>query len=154
MSSSSIASILIVDDDQRTLTAMRELFECLGQNLVLADSEEAALRCVLKDDFAVILLDARMQGIDGFETARLIRQRHRSRHTPIIFVTGAHDDLGSMFRGYEVGAVDYIVKSLIPEVLKSKISVFINLHARNAALVRKLPSMGPSKLRISTLRLS
>src|SRR5437870_4722262 len=113
--------------------AMRELLKCLGQNLVLANSGEEALRCVLKDDFAVILLDARMPGIDGFETARLIRECQRSRHTPIIFVTGARDDLGSMFRGYEVGAVDYIVKPLIPEVLKSKISVFINLYAENAS---------------------
>ena len=145
MSSSAIASILIVDDDQRNLMAMRELLHCLGQNLVLADSGEGALRCVLKDDFAVILLDARMPGIDGFETARLIRQRHRSRHTPIIFVTGAHDDLGSMFRGYEVGAVDYIVKPLIPEVLKSKISVFINLYAKNAALVKEIAEHEPKQ---------
>jgi CRP/FNR family transcriptional regulator, cyclic AMP receptor protein len=145
MSSSSFASILVVDDDQRTLMAMRELLQCLGQNLVLANSGEEALRCVLKDDFAVILLDARMPGIDGFETARLIRECQRSRHTPIIFVTGARDDLGSMFRGYEVGAVDYIVKPLIPEVLKSKISVFINLYAKNAALVKEIAEHKPEQ---------
>ena len=145
MSNASIASILIVDDDKRNLIAMQELLQCLGQNLVLADSGEAALRCVLKDDFAVILLDARMPGIDGFETARLIRERQRSRHTPIIFVTAARDDLGSMFRGYEVGAVDYIVKPLIPEVLKSKISVFINLHAKNAALVKEIAEHKPKQ---------
>lgn len=144
MSSSSIASILIVDDDQRNLMAMQELLQCLGQNLVLANSGEAALRCVLKDDFAVILLDARMPGIDGFETATLIRERQRSRHIPIIFVT-AHDDLGSMFRGYEVGAVDYIVKPLIPEVLKSKISVFINLYAKNAALGMEITEHEPER---------
>jgi CheY-like chemotaxis protein len=143
MSKSSVASVLIVDDDPRNLMAMRELLQCLGQNLVLADSGEEALRCVLKDDFAVILLDARMPGIDGFETARLIRERQRSRHTPIIFVTGAHDDLGSMFRGYEVGAVDYIVKPLIPEVLKSKLSVFINLYAKNAASVKEIAEHNP-----------
>ena len=145
MSNSSFASILVVDDDQRTLMAMRELLRCLGQNLVLANSGEEALRCVLKDDFAVILLDARMPGIDGFETARLIRECQRSRHTPIIFVTGARDDLGSMFRGYEVGAVDYIVKPLIPEVLKSKISVFINLYAENAALVKEIAEHKPEQ---------
>ena len=145
MSSSSFASILVVDDDQRTLMAMRELLQCLGQNLVLANSGEEALRCVLKEDFAVILLDARMPGIDGFETARLIRECERSRHTPIIFVTGARDDLGSMFRGYEVGAVDYIVKPLIPEVLKSKISVFINLYAKNAALVKEIAEHKPEQ---------
>jgi CheY-like chemotaxis protein len=116
MSRSSVASILIVDDDRRNLMALQELLQGLGQ-LVLAHSGEEALRCVLKQEFAVILLDVRMPGVDGFETARLIRERQRSRHTPVIFVTGATEDVGSMFRGYEVGAVDYIVKPLIPEVL-------------------------------------
>ncbi|HKC31092.1 MAG TPA: response regulator, partial [Burkholderiales bacterium] len=112
MSSSSAASILIVDDDRGNLMALHELLQGLGQNLVLANSGEEALRCVLKHDFAVVLLDVRMPGIDGFETARLIRERHRSRHTPIIFVTGAPEDVGSMFRGYEMGAADYIFKPL------------------------------------------
>src|SRR5438093_4347561 len=138
MSSSSLASILVVDDDQRTLMAMRELLQCLGQKLVLANSGEEALRCVSKDDFAVILLDARMPGIDGFETARLIRERQRSRHTPIIFVTGAYEDVHSMFRGYEAGAVDYIVKPLVPEILKSKLSVFVELYNKNAVLIREI----------------
>jgi signal transduction histidine kinase len=138
ISGSMIANILIVDDDRKNLMALQELLRSLGQNLVLANSGEEALRCVLKDDFAVILLDARMPGVDGFETARLIRERPRSRHTPIIFVTGALEDVGSMFRGYEVGAVDYMIKPLVPEVLKSKISVFIELYAKNAALVREI----------------
>jgi signal transduction histidine kinase len=134
MSGSSVASILIVDDDRRNLMALQELLQGLGQNLVLAHSGEEALRCVLKQEFAVILLDVRMPGVDGFETARLIRERKRSRHTPVIFVTGATEEVGSMFRGYEVGAVDYIVKPLIPEVLKSKVAVFIELYAKNAEL--------------------
>ncbi|MGH8642394.1 MAG: ATP-binding response regulator [Burkholderiales bacterium] len=134
----SVASILIVDDDQGNLKAMQELLRGLGQNLVLANSGEAALRRVLKEDFAVILLDARMPGVDGFETAKLIRERQRSRHTPIIFVTGAYEDVGSVFRGYEVGAVDYIVKPIDPRVLKSKVSVFVELHAKNAALHREI----------------
>jgi signal transduction histidine kinase len=138
MPDSSHASILIVDDDQRNLVALQELLRGLGQNLVLANSGEKALRCVLKGDFAVILLDVRMPGVDGFETARLIRERERSRHTPIIFLTGAYEDVGSVLRGYEVGAVDYIVKPLNPEVLKSKISVFIELYAKNAALVSEI----------------
>src|SRR6195256_3653243 len=136
MSSSSVASILIVDDDRGNLMALQELLQGLGQNLVLAHSGEEALRCVLKQDFAVILLDVRMPGVDGFETARLIRERQRSRHTPVIFVTGATEDVGSVFRGYEVGAVDYIVKPLIPEVLKSKVAVFIELYAKNVALAQ------------------
>jgi signal transduction histidine kinase len=138
MSTSSVASILIVDDDQGNLMALQELLRGLGQKLVLANSGEEALRCVLKDDFAVILLDARMPGVDGFEAAKLIRERPRSRHTPIIFITGAYEDVGSVFRGYEVGAVDYIVKPLDPQVLKSKISVFIELDAKNAALTREV----------------
>lgn len=136
--SAAVASILVVDDDPRNLAAMRELLQDLGQGLVLANSGEEALRRVLKDDFAVILMDVRMPGLDGFQTAKLIRERERSRHTPIIFVTGASEDLASIFRGYEVGAVDYIVKPLIPEVLKSKVSVFIELYAKNAALVREI----------------
>jgi signal transduction histidine kinase len=106
--------------------------------VVLAASGEEALRCVLNQDFAVILLDARMPGVDGFETARLIRERERSRNTPIIFLTAAYEDLHSMFRGYEVGAVDYIVKPLIPEVLQSKISVFVELYNKNAVLIREI----------------
>ena len=142
MSGSSVASILIVDDDRRNLMALQELLQDLGQNLVLADSGEEALRCVLKQEFAVILLDVRMPGVDGFETARLIRERQRSRHTPVIFVTAATEDVTSMFRGYEVGAVDYIVKPLVPEVLKSKVAVFIELYAKNAALVREIAEIG------------
>ncbi|HEU0290865.1 MAG TPA: response regulator [Burkholderiales bacterium] len=138
MSDASVASVLLVDDDKRSLMALQELLGGLGQNLVLAHSGEEALRCILKDDFAVILLDVRMPGLDGFQTARLIRERQRSRYTPIIFLTGVSEDLDSIFRGYQVGAVDYIVKPLIPEVLKSKISVFVELYAKSAALVKEI----------------
>ena len=153
--SGSLASILIVDDDRRNLMALQELLQGLGQNLVLAHSGEEALRCVLKQEFAVILLDVRMPGVDGFETARLIRERQRSRHTPVIFVTAAPEDVASMFRGYEVGAVDYIVKPLIPEVLKSKVAVFIELYAKNAALVQTGERLRESEenLRALTARL-
>ena len=138
MPAAAVASVLVVDDDPRSLMALQEVLQRRELKLVLADSGEAALRCVLKDDFAVILLDARMPGLDGFETARLIRQRPRSRHTPIIFITGVSEDLASVFRGYEVGAVDYIVKPADPQVLKSKVSVFVELHAVNAALLREI----------------
>lgn len=150
MSAVSVASILIVDDDRGNLTALQELLQGLGQRLVLADSGEGALRCVLRDDFAVILLDARMPGVDGFETARLIRERPRSRHTPIIFITGAYEDLGSVFRGYEVGAVDYIFKPLDPQVLKSKVSVFVELHAKNAALHQEIAEHKRTEQRLRT----
>ena len=99
-----------------------------------AQSGEEALRLALKNDFAVILLDVRMPGIDGFETAQLIRGRERSRLTPIIFLTAAADEMTSMFRGYEVGAVDYLMKPVVPEVLKSKVSVFVELHRKSERL--------------------
>jgi signal transduction histidine kinase len=132
------ASVLLVDDDARNLMALRELLQDLGLNLVLANSGEAALRCVLKEDFAVILLDVRMPGLDGFEVAGLIRERPRLRHTPIIFLTGMQADPHSIFRGYKAGAVDYIVKPFVPEVLKSKVLVFVELYEKNAALGREI----------------
>src|SRR6185436_2884097 len=114
----SIASVLAVDDDPGSLTALRGLLGDLPSiRVVTARSGEEALRHVLQEDFAVILMDARMPGVDGFEAARLIRERERSRHTPIIFLTGAYEDVHSVFRGYEAGAVDYLVKPLVPEVL-------------------------------------
>jgi signal transduction histidine kinase len=132
------ASILIVDDDPHSLFALQELLQSFAQTVVAANSGKDALRCVLQQDFAAILLDARMPGIDGFETARLIRKSERSRHTPIIFLTGAYEDVHSVFRGYEAGAVDYIVKPLTPQILKSKLSVFVELHNKNAALLREI----------------
>src|SRR4029077_2380759 len=109
-----------------------------GHTVVTAASGDEALRCILKQDFAVILLDARMPGVDGFETARMIRERERSRHTPIIFLTGEYEDLSSMFRGYEAGAVDYLVKPLVPEGLTFKISVFVDLYNKNFELTREI----------------
>jgi signal transduction histidine kinase len=128
------AKILLVDDEPKSLYALQQLLATLEQNLMIAQSGEEALRLALKNDFAVILLDVRMPGIDGFETARLIRSRERSRSTPIIFLTAAADEMNSMFRGYEVGAVDYLMKPVVPEVLKSKVSVFVELHGKSERL--------------------
>jgi signal transduction histidine kinase len=128
------AKILVVDDEPKSLFALQELLSQLGQNLMIAQSGEEALRLALRNDFAVMLLDVRMPGIDGFETARLIRSRERSRLTPIIFLTAAADEMTSMFRGYEVGAVDYLMKPVVPEVLKSKVSVFVELHMKSERL--------------------
>ena len=129
-----------MDDDPKSLLAIEALLSGSGSsvNVVTASSGEDALRRVLERDFAVILLDARMPGIDGFATARLIHARDRSRHTPIIFLTGEYDDARSIFRGYEAGAVDYIVKPPVPEMLRSKISVFVELHNKSAALHREI----------------
>jgi signal transduction histidine kinase len=128
------ANILLVDDEPKSLYALQQLLSTLKQNLMIAQSGEEALRLALKNDFAVILLDVRMPGIDGFETARLIRSRERSRLTPIIFLTAAADEMASMFRGYEVGAVDYLMKPVVPEVLKSKVAVFVELHRKSERL--------------------
>jgi len=130
----SAANILLVDDEPKSLFALQELLSTLGENLLTAASGEEALRHALKNDFAVILLDVRMPGIDGFETARLIRNRERSRLTPIIFLTAAADEMTSMFRGYEVGAVDYLMKPVVPEVLKSKVAVFVELFRKTERL--------------------
>src|SRR2546423_1644223 len=125
------AKILLVDDEPKSLFALQELLSTLGQNLMIAQSGEEALRLALKNDFAVILLDVRMPGIDGFETARLIRSRERSRLTPIIFLTAAADEMTSMFRGYEAGAVDYLQKPVVPEILKAKVAVFVELIGKS-----------------------
>ena len=128
------ASVLVVDDDAKSLMAMRELLQAPGLKVVVANSGQQALECILRDDFAVALLDARMPIMDGFETARRMREHERARQTPIIFLTGAYEDPPSMFRGYEAGAVDYIVKPPVPEILRSKIGVFVELYNKSADL--------------------
>src|SRR4030095_2927205 len=111
-----------VDDDTRALMGMGEILKTLGARLVTAGSGEEALRKGLAEAFAALLLDVHRPGIDGFTPAKLIRERKRSRYTPIIFLTAAApEDLSAMFRGYQAGAVDYIVKPVIPEVLRSKL---------------------------------
>jgi signal transduction histidine kinase len=128
------AKILLVDDEQKSLYALEQLLSPLGDELLTAASGEEALKLALKHDFAVILLDVRMPGIDGFETAQMIRGRERSRLTPVIFLTAAADEMTSMFRGYEVGAVDFLMKPVVPEVLLSKVAVFVELHRKSERL--------------------
>ena len=132
------ASILIVDDDAASRLAMESMIKPLGARIVMASSGEEALRRVLDEDFAAILMDVRMPGIDGFTTARMIRERNISRHTPIIFMTAFKEDLTSMFRGYQAGAVDYMEKPVIAEILRSKLSVFMGLHDLNHILSAEL----------------
>jgi signal transduction histidine kinase len=150
MADSPHASILIVDDDEKSLVAMEAVLRSLGSRLVTARSGEEGLRKVLDDDFAAILMDVRMPGIDGFTTARMIRERKRSRYTPIIFLTAAQEDLASMFRGYQAGAVDYIVKPVIPEVLRSKLAVFVGLHDMNRMLNAELAERALTEQRLRT----
>ena len=133
-SQSSKVNILLVDDEPKNLFALRELLAPLRQNIITAPNGEEALRVALKHDLAVILLDVRMPVMDGFETARMLRGRERSRTTPIVFLTAAAEEMDSVFRGYEVGAVDYLIKPIVPEVLKSKVSVFVELERKNRQL--------------------
>ncbi len=121
------ANILIVDDLPEKLLVFRTILEDLGQNLVLVRSGADALREVLHREFAVIMLDVNMPGIDGFETAALIRQHRRSAHTPIIFITSYVDEMQTA-RGYSLGAVDYILSPPVPAVLRSKVGVFVSLY--------------------------
>ena len=113
------AHILLVDDHPENLLALEAILSDLGQPLVKSQSGREALRHLLATDFAVILLDVHMPDMDGFETARLIRQREKSRHIPIIFLTALDRSDEWMFRGYAVGAVDYLFKPFVPEVLNA-----------------------------------
>ncbi|HET7400713.1 MAG TPA: response regulator [Usitatibacter sp.] len=144
------ASILVVDDDAAGLLAMESILGSLGARIVTALSGEAALKRVLEEDFAAILMDVQMPGIDGFTTARMIRERNRSRNTPIIFMTAAQEDLASMFRSYRAGAVDYLVKPVIPEVVRSKLAFFVGVHDMNRMLSAELAERALTEQRLRT----
>ncbi|BCG83713.1 hypothetical protein MesoLj113b_72550 (plasmid) [Mesorhizobium sp. 113-3-3] len=130
------ARILAVDDDERNLLAISEVLASTG-DVICAQSGEEALRFLLKEDFAIILLDVLMPGIDGYETAALIRQREQSKRTPIIFLTAINKEQAHMLRGYDVGAVDYVFKPFDPIMLRSKVAVFVDLHEKTAEIKRK-----------------
>lgn len=127
-------NILLVDDQPKNLLALSAILDSPELNLVKADSGIQALRCLLNQDFAVILLDVQMPNMDGFETAALIRQRERSRHTPIIFITALNRDSTHVERGYSLGAVDYLLKPFAPEIIKSKVTVFVELFKKTQLL--------------------
>ena len=124
-------NILLVDDRPDKLLAVETIIAELDQNIVKARSGQEALRYLLQTDVAVILLDVNMPGLDGFETAALIRQRKKSEHTPIIFLTAVSDTETHVSRGYSLGAVDYILAPVLPDVLRTKVSVFVELHKKN-----------------------
>lgn len=125
-------NVLIVDDDNNKLKLMEEILSVLDIKIMKANSGNEAFRILMKNDFAVILLDVKMPGIDGFETAELIRKRTRSQNTPIIFITSYSPDEINVKKGYSLGSVDYIFAPINPEILKSKVSVFVKLANLNA----------------------
>jgi len=130
-------NILVVDDRPDKLLALEAVLADLGENIVRATSGKEALRCLLQQDFAVILLDVNMPGMDGFETATLIRQRPRSELTPIIFVSAVNDNENHVSRGYSLGAVDYIGTPIVSEILRAKVSVFVDLYRKTAQIQRQ-----------------
>src|SRR5213076_2348958 len=133
------AKILLVDDSPENLVSLEAALYGLGQDLIMAQSGMEALRHLLNDDFAAILLDVKMPEMDGFEAAELIRARRRSRHTPILFLTAYRND-AQLFRGYDLGAVDFLFKPIVPEILRSKVAVFTEM-ARNTELLREQASV-------------
>jgi CheY-like chemotaxis protein len=137
------AKILLVDDRQENLLALEAILSSLDQVLVRANSGEEALKALLVDEFAVILLDVQMPGLDGFETAGHIKRREKTKDIPIIFLTAINNEPHHAFRGYAAGAVDYISKPFDPWVLRAKVSVFVDLYMKDrqireqAALLRR-----------------
>ena len=130
------ARLLVVDDHAPNLLTLEATLGDLGE-VVKAHSGEEALLHLLREDFALILLDVQMPGLDGFETARLIKERERSRFIPIIFLTARSRDASHVFRGYAQGAVDYVLKPFAPEILRSKVSVFVELFHKEEQLKRQ-----------------
>lgn len=127
---SAVSNILLVDDNPANLLALEAVLEPLGQRLVKAQSGEEALRHLLREPFALVLLDVQMPGLDGFETARLIRQRAHHQRLPILFITAVSRDEAHVRRGYEHGAVDYILKPFDPDILRTKVSTFVGMYGR------------------------
>jgi anti-anti-sigma factor len=136
------AGILVVDDRRSNLVALEALLEPLGRRIRLAESGEEALRILLAERFALILLDVQMPEMDGFELARYIRERPQTRRTPIIFVTAVSTATQHIFDGYQAGAVDYLLKPVDPVILRSKVSVFIELYESSRRLERHAELQG------------
>jgi signal transduction histidine kinase len=140
-------SLLIVDDEPRSLVALEALLADESTRVVTARSGQEALRKLLEEDFAVVLLDVQMPGLDGFETAEIVRQRDRNRATPILFLTAWGKNDSEVLRGYRVGAVDYVFKPVVPEVLRGKVGVFIELHRKSRALQRQNAELEAARAR-------
>src|SRR5207244_5177854 len=141
------ARILMVDDHQPNLLALEAILAPLGEEMVGVTSGEDALRELLDGEFALILMDVQMPGIDGIETAALIRQREKNRSTPIIFLTAIAKDPSFIFKGYSQGAVDYLLKPFDPEILRTKVSVFVDLCRRGELIKRQAAMLRAQGLR-------
>ncbi|WP_027347209.1 response regulator [Hamadaea tsunoensis] len=131
------AKVLLVDDRSDNLLALQAILQGMAVQTVAVNSGEAALKQLLVDEYALILLDAYMPGMSGFEAATHIKGRERTRHIPIIFLTAADRDASMALRGYAAGAVDYLTKPLDPWILRAKVSVFIEMWAQNRQIQRQ-----------------
>jgi PAS domain S-box-containing protein len=130
-------NVLIVDDNVENLLALEAILAGMDRNVVKATSGQEALKYLLKEDVGVILLDIKMIGMDGYETASIIRERDKTRDVPIIFLTAYNRDETDVVKGYLHGAVDYIFKPIVPDILKTKVDVFVELSRRTIELRRK-----------------
>src|SRR4051812_28445550 len=148
------ADILMVDDRPENLLALEAILGGLKQRLVKANSGGEALKKLLAQDFAVILLDVQMPGMDGFETAKFIRERERSRYTPIIFLTAYDRSESAVAKGYGVGAVDFLFKPLVPEILRAKVAAFIDLFRKTEEVKRQTEQLRLAEQREMEQRLA
>ncbi|MDX6217881.1 MAG: hypothetical protein QOG99_3465 [Frankiales bacterium] len=148
------ATVLMVDDRSENLLALEAILAGLGHQLVRASSGEEALKRLLVDDVALILLDVQMPGMDGFETAQHIKSRERTRDIPIVFLTAIDGEAHQAFRGYAAGAVDYLSKPFDPWVLRAKVSVFIELHERRRELAARMAEVEARLAGLEAERLS
>jgi serine phosphatase RsbU (regulator of sigma subunit)/CheY-like chemotaxis protein/anti-sigma regulatory factor (Ser/Thr protein kinase) len=146
------AGILLVDDQAENLAALEAVLEPLGERLVTARSGEQALRALLHEEIAVILLDVRMAGLDGLQTAQIIRSRPRTRRIPIIFLTAQASEVGEIALAYATGAVDYVTKPFEPEILRAKVSVFVELSRERAERVRQSRARAQAEAVARTVR--
>lgn len=151
MTSELKANVLLVDDRPENLLAMETILADLGQNLVRATSGREALRFLLVEDFALILLDVQMPGLNGFELAELIRERERTQHTPIIFISATSKNEQYIFKGYSLGAVDYMTKPFEPEILKSKVRFFTKLFQQNQEIKRQSALLEKANVELDSL---
>lgn len=139
--------LLLVDDRPENLLALQAILEPLGQTLVLAHSGEEALKCVLQHEFAAILLDVQMPEMNGFDAAQIIKSRERSRYIPIIFLSAINKEDSYVFKGYSMGAVDYVFKPFNPDVLRSKVAVFVDLYLKQQQIIEQAEMLADSQRR-------
>jgi PAS domain S-box-containing protein len=147
------AHILVVDDRAEDLLAIRTVLDDPGYRIVTAQSGREALLQVLKQDFAVILLDAHMPGMDGFEVASIIKQRERSRHTPILFLTAGTTDMAAIYRAYQVGAIDYLTKPVDKDVVRAKVGIFVDLYRKDQRILEQAEALRAAERRQRELEL-